>query len=70
MLFVQGTRDALAVWSLLEPLVRTLPSATLHVVDGADHSLAVPKRLRTPESVDAEVDGAVVRWLEELRTSA
>ena len=70
MLFVQGTRDALAEWSLLEPLVRTLPSATLHVVDGADHSLAVPKRLRTPESVDAEVDGAVVRWLEELRTSA
>src|SRR5262245_17440005 len=66
MLFVQGTRDALAEWSLLEPLVRALPAATLHAIDGADHSLACPKRVRTPESVDREVDGAVVDWLEAL----
>lgn len=67
MLFVQGTRDALAEWSLLEPLVRALPAATLHAVEGADHALALPKRVRAPESVDAEVDGAVVRWLAGLR---
>jgi hypothetical protein len=63
MLFVQGTRDALAAWTLLEPLVHALPTATLHVVDGADHSLAVPKRQRSPEAVTTEIHGAVVRWL-------
>jgi predicted alpha/beta-hydrolase family hydrolase len=63
MLFVQGTRDALAAWALLEPLVRSLPTATLHVVDGADHALAVPKRARGAESVGAEIEEAVVSWL-------
>jgi predicted alpha/beta-hydrolase family hydrolase len=66
MLFVQGTRDALAEWSLLEPLVRTLPMATLHAVEGADHALAVPKRVRAAESVAAEIDRAVVAWLRAL----
>ena len=66
MLFVQGTRDALAEWPLLEPLVRALPTATLHVLTEADHSLAVPKRMRSPESVDREVDDAVVGWLRRL----
>jgi len=63
MLFVQGTRDRLAEWSLLEPLVRSLPAATLHAVDGADHALAVPKRARSAEHVDGEVEDAVVSWL-------
>ena len=40
MLFVQGTRDALADLALLKPIVAALPLATLHVVEGADHSLA------------------------------
>jgi len=69
MLFVQGTRDALAEWSLLEPLVRALPTATLHVIDGADHSLACPKRMRAPGDVDRQVDGTVVRWLGGLAAS-
>jgi len=43
-LFLQGTRDALANLELLEPVVARLPRATLHIVDGADHSFAVPKR--------------------------
>jgi predicted alpha/beta-hydrolase family hydrolase len=63
MLFVQGTRDALAEWSLLEPLVRSLPAATLHAVAGADHALAVRARLRAPESVGAEIEQTVVSWL-------
>jgi hypothetical protein len=66
MLFVQGTRDALARWDLLEPLVRSLPAATLHAVADADHSLAVPKRRRAPELVVAEIHGAVVGWLRAL----
>lgn len=63
MLFVQGTRDTLATWSLFEPLVRALPRATLHAVDGADHALAVPKRRRSPDTVEAEVAHAVTSWL-------
>ena len=70
MLFVQGTRDALAEWSLLEPLMRTLPTATVHVVHEADHSLAVPKRKRSPESVGREVDDAVIEWLRRLPVSS
>lgn len=65
MLFVQGTRDRLAEWSLLEPLVRALPAATLHAVAGADHALAVPKRVREAGQVADEVEGVVVSWLRE-----
>ena len=36
MLFLQGTRDALAELSLLKPVVKGLGSrATLHLADGA-----------------------------------
>ncbi|MEH2530218.1 putative alpha/beta-hydrolase family hydrolase [Bradyrhizobium sp. AZCC 1588] len=44
MLFLQGTRDALAELSLLEPVVKSLGSrAALHLLDGADHSFHVLK---------------------------
>lgn len=66
MLFVQGTRDALARWDLLEPLVRSLPRATLHAIADADHSLAVPKRRRAPGLVVAEIHATVVAWLRSL----
>jgi hypothetical protein len=38
MLFLQGTRDALADKDLLEQTCRTLPQASLVFFDGADHS--------------------------------
>ncbi len=38
MLFIQGTRDTLAEWSLIEKVTKELPSATLIKLDGADHS--------------------------------
>lgn len=45
MLFLQGTRDEFAELSLLEPVVRSLGArATLHLVDGADHSFGVLKK--------------------------
>ena len=45
MLFLQGSRDRLADLELLEPVVGRLAGrATLHVVDGADHSFHVPAR--------------------------
>src|SRR5690349_20109178 len=45
MLFVSGSRDALAEMGLLEPVVEGLGDrATLHVVADADHSLKVPAK--------------------------
>jgi hypothetical protein len=68
MLFLQGTRDALADLILLRPLCDTLgPLATLHVVDGADHSFHVPKRTgRTDSEVLAELASRVVSWADLL----
>jgi len=44
MLFLQGTRDALADLNLLRPICVGLGSrATLHVIETADHSFHVPK---------------------------
>ena len=47
MLFLSGTRDDLAERELLEPLVRSLPTAKLHWLDTADHGYRVLKRTRT-----------------------
>jgi len=47
MLFLSGTRDELAEAALLEPLVASLPNATLHWLDTADHGYRVLKRSRT-----------------------
>jgi predicted alpha/beta-hydrolase family hydrolase len=66
MLFVQGTRDALARWDLLAATVGTLANATLHRIDDADHALAVPKRVRPPAAVADEIDATVTAWLAGL----
>jgi hypothetical protein len=45
MLFLQGTRDALADMTLLAQTINTLGArATLAEVSGADHSFHVPAR--------------------------
>lgn len=44
MLFVQGSRDALGNAAEIRALVRRLPRAQLHVVEGGDHSLVVLKQ--------------------------
>ncbi len=46
MLFLSGTRDALAEGELLEDLVASLPQARLHRLDTADHSYKILKRTR------------------------
>ena len=44
MLFISGTKDALATPSLLRPVVAALPTARLVELEGADHGLDVPKK--------------------------
>jgi uncharacterized protein len=65
MLFLQGTRDALAELSLLEPVVQGLgSSASLHVVEGADHSFRVPARSgRKDGEVMDEILDTFVAWI-------
>ena len=67
MLFVQGTRDALADPVRLRPIVAALPAARLVELDGADHGLAVGKRAQRagldPIAVAAD---AIVTFLDAL----
>ncbi len=67
MLFVQGTRDALADRDLVGGVVDRLGTeATLLVVDGADHGFHVPKRSgRTDEEAMVTILDAVAGWIGE-----
>ncbi|HKJ92577.1 MAG TPA: alpha/beta family hydrolase [Longimicrobiales bacterium] len=65
-LFLQGTRDALADLDLLRPVVAAT-SATLHVLDGADHSFHVLKRSgRTDAGILDELADTVAAWASRL----
>ena len=64
MLFLQGTRDALAEIALMRDVTGRLPKATLHVVEGGDHSFAVLKRAgRTEAEVMTELLDTITQWL-------
>src|SRR5213595_3991059 len=64
MLFLQGTRDDFADLKLLTPLVQRLGArATLHLVEGGDHSFHVLKRSgRTDADVMGEIADAIAEW--------
>ena len=68
MLFLQGTQDKLAELKLLEPMVAHLgPSATLHLVQHADHSFHVPARSgRNDREVMDEILDEFVNWAETI----
>jgi predicted alpha/beta-hydrolase family hydrolase len=65
MLFVQGTRDKLAEPQLLEPVVKRLgASASLHLVQEADHSFHVPARSgRNDRAAMSEILDTVSAWI-------
>jgi len=48
MLFLQGTRDALAEWNLIEQVTKGHPKATLIKIEGADHSFKKGKENLIP----------------------
>jgi predicted alpha/beta-hydrolase family hydrolase len=53
MLFLQGTRDALAEWSLITKVSASLSTAKLVSFEGADHSFKAKKTELIPELADA-----------------
>lgn len=71
MLFLQGTRDALARRDLIESVVKGLGErAHLRFVEGGDHSFHVLKRSgRTEEEVLDEVAESIVEWSSALTRS-
>ena len=65
MLFLQGTRDTLADLNLLKPVCKKLGNrASLHIVDGADHSFHMLKSSgRSDEEILVELAGVVGEWV-------
>jgi uncharacterized protein len=68
MLFLQGTRDSLAEVALIEGVVKRLGRlATLHLVDGADHSFHVLVRSgRNDREVLNEILDTFAAWVVAL----
>jgi hypothetical protein len=68
MLFLQGTRDALADLSEMQAVAARLGGrATLRLWQDADHSFKVPARSgRTEAEVRAEILDALAAWIESL----
>jgi len=64
MLFLQGDRDEFADLKLLKPVVKRLGErATLHLVEGGNHSFKVLKRSgKTEADVMEELVGAIADW--------
>jgi predicted alpha/beta-hydrolase family hydrolase len=71
MLFLQGTRDALATLGELEPLCAALgKNATLKLFTDADHSFHVPARTgRKDPQVRSEVLDALAAWIDTVISS-
>ena len=72
-LFLQGTRDAFCEDGLLDANLRKLPRrATVHVVDGGDHSLRIAKkassdgRVHPAEEITGGLGGVVDEWASSL----
>jgi predicted alpha/beta-hydrolase family hydrolase len=72
ILFVQGTRDALCPRDLLEQVRGEMKAPNfLHVVEGGDHSLRVPKRQlhaigETQEKVDERILKSIADFVSNL----
>ena len=68
MLFLQGTRDTLAMLDQIEPVCQALGArATLKLFADADHSFHVPARSgRKDAQVLGEVLDALAGWIDDL----
>ena len=76
ILFVQGSRDPLCPLDLLERVRTEMKTQNvLHIVEGGDHSLRVPKRQlqassQTQEDIDQQILKAIVGFVDQLPRSA
>ncbi len=61
MLFLQGTRDAMAQWDLIESVCASLNRAVLVKIEGGDHSFKAGKQNMLPMLANTTLD-----WIENL----
>ena len=61
MLFLQGTRDELASWELIESVCSSLPNAELVKIEGADHSFKAGK-----QDVIGMLVKATMEWVDRV----
>ena len=61
MLFLQGTRDELAHWELIEQVTSALPFARLVKLEGADHGFKIPKQNAIPP-----LAASIQEWISTL----
>ena len=66
MLFVQGSRDAFGTADEMRALTASLHDATMHVVEGGDHSFRIAGRgAPKPEHVLDGIMDVVASWIHE-----
>jgi hypothetical protein len=76
ILFVQGARDSLCPLDLLERVRAEMKAPNfLHIVEGGDHSLRVPKRLlqasgEMQEDIDGQVFKTITGFVDQLPMAA
>jgi predicted alpha/beta-hydrolase family hydrolase len=76
VLFVQGTRDALCPLDILERVRPEMNAPNfLHIVEGGDHSLRMPKRQlqtisKTQGDIDQQILKAIAGFIDQLPMSA
>jgi predicted alpha/beta-hydrolase family hydrolase len=69
MLFIQGTSDALATFSLVEGVVRSLGArARLHAIEGGDHSFRVRRRKRPDDEIGRDLGAIAAAFVHEVVT--
>jgi len=64
MLFLQGAKDTLATWELIEAVCKSLRKATLVKLEGADHSFKAGKKDVMSLLVDE-----TKKWVEKILTA-
>lgn len=64
MLFLQGTKDELAKWDLIEPVCKALKRATLIKIEGANHSFKAGKQ-DVMTILVAETEGWIMKRLKK-----
>ena len=65
MLFIAGTRDPFSRFDLLKTTLAEIGGrASLHVIEGGDHSFKVPQAIgRSPADITAEILDVTTHWM-------
>jgi predicted alpha/beta-hydrolase family hydrolase len=67
MLFVQGSRDAFGTPAELQPVLAALyKPASLHIVEGGDHSFKVTSNAKRQAEVFLDVQRAILKWIRDV----